>query len=385
MHILIAPNAFKNSLDAEQAALAIAEGLKQSKLECTAQLFPIADGGDGTGSLILKSCNGTVLTREVTDPLGRKITAKFGLIENNTTAVIEMADASGLRLLKKDKLNPLKATSYGTGELIKFALDEGVSRIIIAMGGSATVDGGCGILNALGIVFRDADENALPANPGALMNMVSIDASGLDKRIFHCEIVILCDVNNRLLGPDGAVAVFGPQKGASAEELPVLENFLKQFAEISQAQTGKDMAIIKHGGAAGGATAGLHTWLNAKLVNGIEYFLKLTQFTEVLQHADLVITGEGSIDRQTLQGKGPYGVALQARQKAILVIGIAGKVPLTQDDDLAEYFDALVSINNEPCDMQTAMANTETNLIRTAVMLGNVLALEDNVRMFRRE
>ncbi|MEO6630596.1 MAG: glycerate kinase [Mucilaginibacter sp.] len=305
MHILIAPNAFKNSLDAVQVALAIEDGLKQSKLDCTTQCFPIADGGDGTGGLIIKSCKGEVVWKEVTHPLGRKIKASFGLIDNGKTAVIEMADASGLRLLKKEELNPLKTSSYGTGELIKFALDEEVSRIIIAMGGSATVDGGCGILSALGIKFFDDKGNVLKPAPDNLVNLVRVDASDLDKRIIDCEIVILCDVDNKLLGPQGAAGVFGPQKGASESDVTLLEDFLTNFAKVSAAQTGKNMAAIKHGGAAGGATAGLHTWLNAKLVNGIEYFLKLTRFDDALQRTDLVITGEGSIDRQTLQGKGP--------------------------------------------------------------------------------
>jgi glycerate kinase len=380
MHILIAPNAFKNSLDAAQVAIAIEDGLKQSKLDCTTQCFPIADGGDGTGSLIVESCKGKIVWKEVTDPLGRNIKASFGLIDSGKTAVIEMADASGLRLLKKEELNPLKTSSYGTGELIKFALDEGVNRIIIAMGGSATVDGGCGILSVLGMKFLDDSGNKLNPVPEHLINMVKVDASELDKRVAGCEIVILCDVGNKLLGPQGAANVFGPQKGASVEDVPFLDNFLANFANVSFAQTGKNMADIKHGGAAGGATAGLHTWLNAKLVNGIEYFLKLTGFDDVLQLADLVITGEGSIDRQTLQGKGPYGVALLAKQKGIPVIGIAGKVPLEHDVELAEYFDALFSINNEPCDMAMAMENTKANLARTAAALSNLLSLQDEYK-----
>lgn len=375
MHILIAPNAFKNSLDAEQVTLAIEEGLNQSKLNCTTRLFPIADGGDGTGSLIVKSCHGAIIKKEVKDPLGRKITSQFGLIENGTTAIIEMADASGLRLLKKDELNPLKASSFGTGALIKSALAEGAKRIIIAMGGSATVDGGCGILSALGIAFRDANGNGLAAYPEALINMVSVDASGLDERISSCEIVILCDVNNKLLGPDGAAAVFGPQKGASAEDVPVLESFLKKFAEISLAQTGKDMTAIKHGGAAGGATAGLYTWINAKLENGIDYFLELTKFDQALARADVVITGEGSIDRQTLQGKGPYGVAVQAKKAGLKVIGVAGLIPPEPDDELGIYFNELICINEPGVDLATAMANTRENLIKIGKEIGNRLAL----------
>jgi len=374
MHILIAPNAFKNSLDAVNVALAIDEGLKQSKLDCTTQCFPIADGGDGTGSLIVRSCNGKVVWKDVTDPLGRKIKASFGLIDDGKTAVIEMADASGLRLLKKEELNPLKTSSYGTGELIKFALEEGARRIIIAMGGSATVDGGCGILSALGIRFLNSAGEVLQAVPEGLVNLAKIDASDLDVRVKNCEIVILCDVDSKLLGPQGAASVFGPQKGASVDDVQFLESFLANFAKISTAQTGKNMADIKHGGAAGGATAGLHTWLNAKLVNGIEYFLKLTNFAHALQHADLVITGEGSIDRQTLQGKGPYGVALQAKQAGLKVIGLAGVIPSSPDEELDRFFDRLICINEPGTDLAAAMANTRENLVKTGNKIGDMLA-----------
>ena len=373
MHILIAPNAFKNSLDATQVAKAIERGLKQSGLECTTECFPIADGGDGTGSLISDRCKGVTVTQQVHDPLGRKIDSRFGLIDNGRTAVIEMADASGMRLLKKDELNPMQTSSYGTGELINAALDKGVNKIIIAMGGSATVDGSCGILKALGIDFLDKDGKRLKAIPDELLKMVKIDDSGLDRRIHDTEIVVLCDVNNKLLGPEGAAAVFGPQKGASPAEVKLLESFLANFAAVSTEQLGTDMTTIKHGGAAGGATAGLYTWLNAKLVNGIEYFLSLTEFEQCLKNADLVITGEGSIDAQTLQGKGPHGVAVEAKKKGIPVVGLAGRVPNKPDVELQKYFDVLLSINREFIDMPTAIANTEKNLIETAQSLGDLL------------
>jgi glycerate kinase len=376
MHILIAPNAFKNSLSAMEAATVIEQGLKLSKLDCTTACFPIADGGDGTGSLIIETCKGEIISKEVHDPLGRKITASFGLIDSGKTAVIEMADASGLRLLKKDELEPLRASSFGTGELIKFALDEGVNKIIIAMGGSATVDGGCGILSALGVAFLDVAGNRLEAIPIELINIANIDISALDKRIFNCELIILCDVDSMLLGPQGAAYIFGPQKGATPKAVNVLDDFLKNFAEISFLQSGIDIANIKHSGTAGGAAAGLHAWLNAGLVNGIEYFLSLTNFDKALDGSDLVITGEGSIDRQTLKGKGPYGVAFRAKSQQIPVIGIAGKIPIKQDDDLRQYFDLLVSINNEPVDLATAMKNTRKNLIRTARMIGDLISIK---------
>lgn len=373
MHILIAPNAFKNSLDAGKAAKAIELGLKQSRLDCTTECFPIADGGDGTGSLIIERCKGAILTQQVHDPLGRKIDSRFGLIDSGKTGVIEMADASGLRLLKREELNPMQTSSYGTGELINAALDKGVNKIIIAMGGSATVDGGCGILKALGIDFLDKDGKRLKAIPDELLKMVKIDDSGLDRRIYDTEIVILCDVNNKLLGPEGAAAVFGPQKGASPSDVKLLDNFLANFAAVSKAQLGTDMTTIKHGGAAGGATSGLHTWLNAKLVNGIEYFLSLTGFDQALKKAGLVITGEGSIDAQTLQGKGPYGVALEAKKRGIPVVGLAGRVPSKPDAALQKYFDALLSINREFIDMPTVIANTEKNLVDTARGLGYLI------------
>ncbi len=376
MHILIAPNAFKNSLDAIQVAAAIEQGLKLSRLDCTTACFPIADGGDGTGSLIIESCEGVIKWKEVHDPFGRIIRASFGLIDGGKTAVIEMADASGLRLLKKDELDPLLASSYGTGELIKFALDEGVSKIIIAMGGSATVDGGCGILSALGVSFFNAQGYVLRAIPGDLINLAKVDISALDKRVYNCEMVILCDVDNKLLGPHGAAYVFGPQKGATPKAVNILDDFLKNFAAISHIKSGINMAAIKHSGAAGGAAAGLHIWLDAKMVNGTDYFLSLTNFDDALEGSDLLITGEGSIDRQTLQGKGPYGVACRAIEQQIPVIGIAGQIPLEQDDDLQDYFDTLVSINNEPADLVTAMKNTRENLVRTARGIGNLIALK---------
>jgi len=375
MHILIAPNAFKNSLPAQQAALAIQKGLAASALHCTTECFPIADGGDGTGHLILQKCDGTEVNVIVNDPLCRKINASFGLIDDGKTAVIEMANASGLRLLKPDELNPMKASSYGTGQMIKHALDKGVTKIILAVGGSATVDGGCGILNALGVQFFDADGNALQPDPESLNQMASVDISNLDARLAACEIIILCDVDNRLLGNNGAAAIFGPQKGASAQNVKQLEAFLSKFSGITQQQLGKDITQLKYGGAAGGVTAGLYAFLNATLVNGIQYFLQLTHFEASLQKSNLVITGEGSIDEQTLQGKGPFGVAELAKQCNIPVIGLAGKVPLNANAELRKYFDVLLAINNEPGDLQTAMKNTEDNLVRTGTLIGNMLLM----------
>jgi len=371
MHILIAPNAFKNSLDAEAVALAIQKGFLQSKLKCTTTCFPIGDGGDGTGKLIIKNGNGIFVDAEVHDPLGRLIKSSFGLIHEGKTAVIEMADASGIRLLNPSELFPLQASSFGTGALIKHALDRGSRKIIIAMGGSATVDGGCGILNALGIRFADASGKEIEPIPQALMNIASIDSSGLDQRIQQCEIIVLCDVNNPLLGEEGAAAIFGPQKGASPDDVQKLNTFLARFSDLARQRTGKDISMVKHGGTAGGAAAGLFAFLNAKLVNGIDYFLDLTGFDAALEKSDLVITGEGSIDEQTLQGKGPFGVARKAKLKGIPVIGLAGKIPETKSEEMQKYFDELIAISDESVTLEMALKNTSQNLTKASLMLGN--------------
>src|SRR5450432_1088868 len=302
MHILIAPNAFKNSLNAVNVAAAIGEGLQESKLNCSCEYFPIGDGGDGTAALIIQKLNGAIINVEVPDALGRNIHALFGLTDNGNTAVIELADASGLRLLQPQELNPLQATTYGTGELIKHALDRGVIRIIMCIGGSATVDGGTGILQALGVRFLNNENKILKGLPKNLVDLTAIDFSGLDKRILNCELIILCDVENKLLGETGSAKIFGPQKGASEKDVQKLEAALSKLRDIALRETSKDMAAIKHGGAAGGVAAALSVFCNAQLVNGIDYFLTATAFDKALQKADLVITGEGSIDAQTLQG-----------------------------------------------------------------------------------
>lgn len=375
MHILIAPNAFKGSLSAKQASECIESGLRQSKLKFTCDQFPIADGGDGTGSLLIEKLGGTIVQVKVHDPLGREIQSSFGLIDNGKTAVIEMADASGIRLLNTKELNPLKANTFGTGELIKAALNIGVTKIIIALGGSATVDGGAGILGALGIRFLDSGNKVLDITPGNLINLAGIDVSELDTRIFDIEFVVLCDVENKLTGDHGAAKVFGPQKGASPEDVKILDSVLLKMANLASQITGKDMNAVVHGGAAGGTAAGLYAFLNASLEKGAEYFLDLTGFAERLEKADLVITGEGSIDEQTLSGKGPFAVAFMAKAKEIPVIGLAGKVPSDISLQLKEYFEVLLAIGNEPTDLDTAIELTADNLKRTAAEIARLLSL----------
>lgn len=374
MHLLIAPNAFKHSLTAEEAATAIRDGLLISKLDCTCECFPIGDGGDGTGELIIKKCGGDMVYEFVHDPLGKKIIATFGLIDQGKTAIIEMANASGIRLLKKKELNPLRATSIGTGEQIITALNKGARKIIIGMGGSATVDGGSGMLKALGIRFLDAAGSELINLPEDLVHLSAIDSSLVEKRLQTTEVIVLCDVDNLLLGEQGSAAIFGPQKGATPEAVKLLDAALERLSMVALQHTGLDMSAVKYGGTAGGAAAGLYALLNAQLVNGIDHFLELTAFESSLQHCNLVITGEGSIDEQTLQGKGPFGVAKLAKKNGIPVIGLAGKIPLESNALLQEYFNVLLPIGNQPGNLATALANTTENLKRTAEQLGNLLA-----------
>jgi len=376
MNILIAPNAFKNSLSADEVAMAIEEGLEASKLNSQCTRFPVADGGDGTGKLIVQHLRGTTFSTTVHDALHRVIDTSMGFIDEGRTAVIEMADAAGIRWLQPDELAPLRTTSFGTGQQIKIALDRNVQKIVIGMGGSATVDGGTGILQALGIRFLDADGKELQGLPESLTQLAYIDTTGLDKRISGCEVIVLCDVDNPLLGDQGAAAVFGPQKGADPASVQKLEAALTQFAAITAQVTGKDISTPRHTGTAGGAAAGLYAFLNASLVQGIDYFLELTGFSAALAQANLVITGEGSIDEQTLQGKGPYGVARRAKQRQLPVIGLAGKVPLHPSSTLQDYFEVLLAIGHEPSDLPGALRNTRDNLVRVAKEIGDLLMLE---------
>ena len=375
MHILIAPNAFKNSLDASKAAEAIHNGLHKSKLQCTTSCFPVADGGDGTASLLIDYLKGEWISANVHDPLMRKIGSSFGWIEKEKTAVIELAAASGLRLLKPAEYDPLITTTAGTGELMLEALEKKANKIILCVGGSATVDGGIGILKALGIKFFDAEGNELEGQPATLSSLAGIDATTCDKRIKNTRVIILCDVENPLLGPNGAATTFGPQKGASEKDVASLENRLAKFHDIVLHRMGKDMSSIKHGGAAGGVAAGLYAFLDAELVNGIDYFLNATGFEVEVSKANMVITGEGSIDLQTLHGKGPFGVAKKAKEFLLPVIGMAGRVPVMIDKTIQEYFDQLISINDDEADLETAIKNTFINLEKTAQHFGDLLSL----------
>jgi glycerate kinase len=364
MHILVAPNAFKGSLPAKRAAEAVAAGIRSSPLRCSLTLFPVADGGDGTVPLLTEGMGGVFIPVRVHDPAGRALQARFGWVATEVTALVAVSDASGLHLLEKAARDPLHVDTRGTGELIGSALGRGARRLVVGVGGSATVDGGSGLLRALGVRFLDDRGADIADLPAGLRNLERIDLSGLDMRLKGKEIIVLCDVNNRLLGPGGAAAVYGPQKGAGEREVAMLEACMERLSVVAEETTGKRMDSLVAGGAAGGVAAALAVFCGARLVSGIDYFLDALHFEALLQAADIVITGEGSLDAQTAEGKAPFGVALRARQAGCRVVGMAGCVDDAQV--LRPYFDELIAVNPPGMSVQEAMALTAESLRRSA-------------------
>lgn len=374
MRIIIAPNAFKNSLDALQAAEAVSSGLKRSSLQAECLLQPIADGGDGMLEVILRQTQGKKLHVTVENPLGKPVQAAYGLINRGKTAVIEMTEASGLRLLRQEELNPMHTSTYGTGQLIKAAIGQGVQEIIIGVGGSATVDGGLGMAMALGVRLLDDQGNPVSKGARGLTQLHTIDASGIDNRLRQVKIKVACDVTNTLIG---AAEVFGPQKGATPEMVKEIEGAFKKYSQIIKNTVGKDIAHLKHGGAAGGISATLYALFQAELVHGTELLLSRTGFHDELSQSDLLITAEGALDVQTQSGKGPFYVASQARAMEKPVIMLAGSLPANFQQQDYETYDAIFPIGAKPETLEEAIQNTKQNLIRTALQIGNLLALKN--------
>lgn len=373
MQILIAPNAFKNSLPADKVAQAIAAGLTRSKLSCNITNFPIGDGGDGTMEILRSHLKLETVNVCSNDPLGRPIESTYGYRSSTQTAFIEMADTAGIRLLEEQELNPMKTSSIGTGKVILDALNRGARDIILGVGGSATVDGGCGMMAALGVKFINGGGDVLGLYPESLQEVEEIDFSGVHERLKYCNITVLSDVKNKLLGINGAAFVFGPQKGATIEQVEQLDDFLERLNCRWITHLGKDASKLIGGGAAGGVAAGLWAMAGASLVSGIDYFLETAAFDEKLKSADLLITGEGALDEQTLEGKGPYGVAVKAKERGIPVIGIAGKVPLETNEHLAQYFDEIVPISHMAASFSEMKSSTYENLVRTGKLIGDLL------------
>lgn len=378
MKILIAPGAFKHSLKATDAADAIIRGLRRSGLAAEYIALPIADGGNSTLDVLLAAHAPNAQRQRVTvrDPLGRPVIAEYGLIDDAKTAVIEMALASGLELLQPDELDPLRASTYGTGQLMAHALKLGATRFIMGMGGSATVDGGSGCLLALGAKYTDKNGRAcLQQGGGALSHIQHVDLSGLDARWAACEVRVLVDVDNPALGEQGAAAVFGAQKGAQPPDIPILEAGLAQFLNALAAASGTPTHTLKGGGAAGAFAAGLVSGLGATLVSGADYVLDTLRFDEHLTDAALVVTGEGRMDAQSIGGKGPFGVALRAAQKGVPTVALVGGLGVDDAVLHAAGMGAVLPIVPAPLPLADALQHAPEFLEQAAVRLGHLLQL----------
>ncbi|ELK8309989.1 glycerate kinase [Vibrio vulnificus] len=366
MKIIIAPDSYKESLTAMDVAIAIEKGFKQVLPDAHYVKLPMADGGEGTVQSMVDATGGTIIEHTVTGPLGQRVDGFFGLLGEGKTAVIEMAAASGLHLVTPDQRNPLITTTFGTGELIKAALDHGVEHIIVGIGGSATNDGGIGMAQALGIKLLDAQGNALGYGGGELAKLATIDCSQLDPRLAQVRLEVACDVDNPLCGIKGASAVFGPQKGATPAMVTILDKNLAHYAAIIKQQLGVDVRDMAGAGAAGGMGAALLGLLNAELRPGIEIVMDAVRLDEIVADADLVITGEGRIDSQTIHGKTPIGVARTAKKHGLPVIGIAGCLSADCGVVHEHGLDAVFAVVNRSVDLPTALAEAAENVELTA-------------------
>ncbi|WP_186579631.1 glycerate kinase [Aquibacillus kalidii] len=355
MKIVIAPDSFKGSISAEHVCHSVAEGIRHVLPEVNIASFPLADGGEGTLYSIIQATNGNLMHAHVTDPLGRTIIADYGILGDQETAFIEMAQASGYALLTNEERNPLMATSYGTGELIKHALDAGFRKFIIGLGGSATNDAGIGMLQALGVRFLTKQGDPIPEGVLGLNELATIDENSLDKRLLDSTFTIASDVTNVLCGPKGASAVFGPQKGATPEMVKKLDRALTQFAEVVTKQKGLDIKNIAGGGAAGGMGAGLIAFLHATVQSGINVIIEATGIDSVINGADLVITGEGKLDEQTLSGKVIAGITQISNKYRVPTIALCGGVNMELEHIKQLGLMAAFSIVPGPCSLQQAI------------------------------
>jgi len=366
MKIVIAPDSYKESLSAMEVATQIEAGFREIFPDAEYVKLPVADGGEGTVDAMVDATNGRKISLSVTGPLGSPVHAEFGLLGNGHCAVIEMAAASGLECLPIENRNPLVTTTFGTGELILAALDLGVTDFIIGLGGSATNDGGAGMIEALGVSLYDTNRQPIGRGGQCLSGLVSIDLSGMDPRLAECRFTVACDVTNPLTGSQGASAVFGPQKGATPDMVSLLDNNLKHYADVIRRQLGKNVEQTAGAGAAGGLGAAFLAFLNAELCPGIEIVTKAVGLDAAVKDADLVITGEGRIDSQSVKGKVPIGVARVAKRYQKPVIGIAGS--LSQDVDIVyeHGLDAVFSVLNKVCSLDEALADAAFNVRLTA-------------------
>ncbi|WP_037033624.1 glycerate kinase [Rahnella sp. WP5] len=375
MKIIIAPDSFKESLSAECAAMAIEDGFRAVFPELEAVRLPVADGGEGTVDALIAATGGHRIDIEVTDPQGHRVRGFYGVNGKGDCAVIEMAAASGLMLVPAGQRDPLAATSFGTGELIRHALDGGIRHIILGIGGSATVDGGIGMVQALGGRFTDAQGIDLPWGGAALAQLAAIDLSALDPRLAQCRIEVACDVENPLTGPCGAAAVFGPQKGASAQDVQVLDAALAHLAAVIFRHLGVNVLEWPGGGAAGGMGVAARLFLRGNMRSGIDIIMDAIGLEEAMQGATLVITGEGRLDQQTINGKAPVGVARLAQRYHVPVIGLAGILGEGVEVVHQHGLDAVFSILPRLAPLETVLEQGEENLRYAAQNLARVYRL----------
>lgn len=363
MHILIAPDSFKESMTAMQAAEAIEQGWRDVTGDTTTfHKIPMADGGEGTTQSLHDALSGECRTITVQDPLGRTISAPYSLANQGQTAIIEMAAASGLDLVAPDERNPLVTSTYGTGQMLLDALDQGVSHIILGIGGSATNDGGAGLLQAIGVQLLDDVGQSISRGGQGLAQLAHIDMSQLDARFHHIQLEVACDVDNPLLGPNGATAIYSQQKGADEKDQVTLEHALTRFHTIIEQDLKRRVANVPGAGAAGGLGAGLLACLPVELKRGIDIVLSVTHFDDHVQQADLVITGEGAIDGQTVYGKTPVGVAQAAKKYDKPVIAVAGKLGKGYEAVEGHGIDAVYSLSTGPMSLAQALKEGPVHL-----------------------
>ena len=367
MKIVIAPQAFKGSLSALQAADAIANGAQRVFPDAQLTRVPIADGGDGTLDALINATGGTFHEAKVTGPLGSPVDARWGVLGDGMTTIIEAAQACGLALLSDNERDPLTTTTYGVGELIKHALDAGYRKILIGLGGSSTNDGGAGLAMALGVRLLDANEKPITHGGQALLNLATIDVSGLDPRLNGTDLIIASDVTNPLCGPTGASTTFGPQKGASPEDVTILDSALAHLAGIIERDIGVDVMDMPGGGAAGGMGAGLVAFLGAKIEWGADIVCEAVGLDGHLANADLVITGEGRLDWQTAYNKAPVAVARLAAARSIPVLGVAGSLGPGWRGLYKEGFTVLSGMASKMVSIEDAIAEPEIHLANATV------------------
>ncbi|MGX9755369.1 glycerate kinase [Clostridioides difficile] len=375
MKILISIDSLKGSLSSIDAANAIKQGILKVEKNAEVKILPLADGGEGTVDALVQGMNGKKETIEVTGPITTKVNATYGLLKSTNTAIIEMAQASGLTLVPTELRNPLNTTTYGVGEIIKEAINKGYRNFIVGIGGSATNDAGVGMLQALGFEFYDENNNLVGLGGKVLNEIRHIKIDNRLKKLDECSFKIACDVNNPLFGTDGAAYIYGPQKGATPEIIEELDNGLRNFAKIVKHDLDKDIANIEGTGAAGGLGFAFLAFLNSKLESGVKIILEEIKLENELKCADIVITGEGRLDNQTAMGKAPIGVAKMAKKYGVKVIGLAGATTEDAVKCNEEGIDAYFSIVNRAMTIEEAMdkETASNNMTATTVQIFNLI------------